>query len=83
MSENGNAFGAFFIGLLLGVFSGVIFALLLAPESGEELRLKIQSGVETNIEKANLELERVKQTIQEKTNQPQIEETAPAPVAEG
>lgn len=72
MSENGNTFIAFITGVIFGAFFGAVFALLYAPEAGEELRLKIQSGVETNIEKANLELDRVKQTIQDKKGQPQI-----------
>ena len=82
MSENGNTFIAFLTGVIVGAFLGAILALLYAPEAGEELRLKIQSGVETNIEKANLELERVKQTIQEKSGQPQTQEDTPAPLAE-
>ena len=82
MSENGNTFIAFLTGVIVGAFLGAILALLYAPEDGEELRLKIQSGVETNIEKANLELERVKQTIQEKSGQPQTQEDTPAPLAE-
>ncbi len=73
MSSNGNTLVAFLTGLMMGALFGAVLALLYAPEAGEELRLKIQSGVETNLEKANLELDRVKQTIQEKTNQPQNE----------
>ena len=83
MDENGNTFMAFMSGLFLGAVVGVIFALLYAPEAGEELRLKIQSGVETNLEKANLELDRVKQTLQEKTAQPSTQEAPPAAQAEG
>ena len=83
MSENGNTFIAFITGVILGAFFGAVFALLYAPEAGEELRLKIQSGVETNIEKANLELDRVKQTIQDKKGQPQIQEKSQAVQAEG
>jgi gas vesicle protein len=82
MSENGNTFIAFLTGLIVGAFFGAVFALLYAPEAGEELRLKIQSGVETNMEKANLELDRMKKTIQEKSNQPQTQEDFPAIEAE-
>ena len=82
MSENGNTIVAFFAGLVVGAFFGAVFALLYAPEAGEELRLKIQSSVETNLEKANLELDRVKQTIQEKTNQPQPQDESLAASAE-
>ena len=78
MSEEGNPILAFLIGLILGAFVGTVFALLYAPEAGEELRQKIQSGAEVNWQKANLELERVKQTIQEKTQQPQSQEETPA-----
>ena len=83
MSENGNTFVAFFVGLILGAVFGGILALLYAPEAGEELRLKIQSGVETNMEKANLELDRVKQTFQEKSNQSRSQEESPELLAEG
>ena len=82
MSENGNTIVAFFTGLIVGAFFGAVFALLYAPEAGDELRLKIQSGVETNLEKANLELDRVKQTIQEKTSQPQPQDESLAASAE-
>jgi gas vesicle protein len=74
MSEEGNPIFAFLIGLVMGAFVGVVFALLYAPESGDELRHKIQSGAEANWQIANLELERVKQTIQEKTQQSQPQE---------
>ena len=77
MSENSNSFIAFFAGLILGVFFGAVFALLYAPEAGEELRQKMQSISEANWQKANLELDRVKQTIQEKTNQLQDEPLVP------
>ena len=77
MSENGNTFIAFFVGLILGAFFGAAFALLYAPEAGEELRQKIQSGAEANWQKASLELDHVKQTIQEKTNLPKDEILAP------
>jgi len=83
MSENGNTFIAFLTGLIVGAFFGAVFALLYAPEAGEELRAKIQSGAEANWQKANLELDRVKQTIQEKTGQTQTQEESPAPLAEG
>ena len=78
MSEEGNPIFAFLIGLIMGAFVGAVFTLLYAPESGDELRQKIQSGAEANWQKANLELERVKQTIQEKTQQSLPQEEPPA-----
>ena len=77
MSEDGNPILAFLIGLIMGAFVGAVFALLYAPESGDELRQKIQSGAEANWQKANLEIERVKQTIQENTQQTQPQEEPP------
>ena len=62
MSENGNMFVAFLIGLILGAASGAGLALLFAPEAGEELRQKIQSGAEANWQKANIELDKLKQS---------------------
>ena len=77
MSEEGNPIFAFLIGLFMGALVGASVAILYAPEAGEELRRKIQSGAEANWQKANLELERVKQTMQEKAHQPQPQEETP------
>ena len=60
MYENGNTIVAIFTGLIVGAFFGAVFALLYAPEAGEELRQKIQSGAEANWQKASHELDRVK-----------------------
>ena len=62
MSEKGNTLAVFFAGLMIGAFWGAIIALLLAPEAGEELRQKIQSGAKTNWQKASLELDKLKQS---------------------
>ena len=62
MSENSSQFVAFGVGMILGAFFGAVFALLYAPEAGQELRSKIQSGAQTNWEKAQIELERLKQS---------------------
>jgi len=62
MEENGNMFAAFGIGVFIGAFLGAILALLFAPEAGEELRTKIQSGAQTGWDKAQIELERLKQS---------------------
>ena len=78
MSEDRNPIFAFLIGTIIGIVVGAAVAVLYAPEAGAELRQKIQSGAEANWQKANLELERVKQTIQEKTQQPQPQEETPA-----
>jgi gas vesicle protein len=78
MSEDGNPIFAFIIGLIMGALVGASVAILYAPEAGEKLRQKIQSGAEANWQKANLELERVKQTLQEKTQQPQQQEETSA-----
>ena len=74
MSNNGNKFGAFFSGIFLGALVGAVIALLFAPEGGDELRRKIQSGVEANWQKASQELDRVRKTKE----QPQGETQAPA-----
>jgi len=73
MSENGNTIVAFFTGLIVGAFFGAVFALLFAPEAGEELRQKIQCGAEANWQKASHELDRVKH----RKDQPQEEILAP------
>ena len=78
MSEEGNPVLNFLVGLILGALVGAVYALLYAPESGDELRKKIQSSAEANWQKANLEIERVKQTIQEKTQQSSPQEETPA-----
>jgi gas vesicle protein len=45
MSENSD--GSFFLGFLVGVMAGAAAALLLTPQSGEELRRTLQQkGVE-------------------------------------
>ena len=62
MSENGNTFVAFLIGLILGAVSGAGLALLFAPEAGEELRQKIKSGTKTNWQKASIELDKLNQS---------------------
>ena len=77
MSENSSQFVAFGVGMILGAFFGAVFALLYAPEAGEELRSKIQSSASANLERANLELSRLKQTSQEKTSQPEEASFAP------
>jgi len=62
MEENGNPFVAFAVGMVFGAFLGAILALLFAPEAGEELRTKIQSGAQTSWEKAQIELGRLEQS---------------------
>jgi gas vesicle protein len=42
MSEDGNDFGAFLTGLIVGGLVGAATALLLAPQSGEETRTIIK-----------------------------------------
>ena len=59
MSENGNTFVAFVTGVFIGGILGAMFALLYAPEAGDQLRAKIQSGAQSSWEKAQLELERL------------------------
>ncbi len=73
MSENGNTIVAFITGLLVGAFFGAVFALLYAPEAGEEMRHKIQSGAQANWQKASHELDRVKH----RKDQPQDEALSP------
>lgn len=76
MEENRNTIAAFGLGVFIGALFGVIFALLFAPEAGEELRSKIQNSAGANLERTNLELNRLKQTIQEKASQPKEETLA-------
>jgi gas vesicle protein len=53
MSENGG--GSFFLGFLVGVMAGAAVALLLTPQSGEELRRTLeQKSVELKDEAARL-----------------------------
>ena len=82
MSKNGNTFVAFLIGLILGAVSGAGMALLFAPEAGEELRQKIQSGAEVQWQKANIELERLKQSASKTKLPEQVDQTL-EPQAEG
>ena len=69
MEENGTSFVAFGLGVFIGAILGAVIALLFAPEAGEELRSKIQSSAGANLERTNLELNRLKQTIQERASQ--------------
>lgn len=47
MSDQNNEFGAFVSGFLIGGIAGVVTALLLAPQSGEETRQVIRDkGIE-------------------------------------
>ena len=82
MSENGNTFVALFIGVILGAVCGAVIALLLAPEAGEDLRQKIQSGAEANWQKANIELDKLKKSVS-KDNLPENVEQNLEPLAEG
>ena len=82
MSDNGNQLVAFFIGVILGAVAGAGVALLFAPEAGEELRQKIQSGAEANWQKANIELDKLKQSTS-KENLPESAEQTLEPQAEG
>ena len=77
MEENGNMFIGFGIGVVIGAILGAVIALLYAPEAGVELRTKIQSSAGANLERANLEMNRLKQTIQEKASPPEGEVLAP------
>jgi len=82
MEENGNPFVAFAVGMVLGAFFGAIFALLFAPEAGEELRTKIQSGAQTGWEKAQIELERLKQSEESAPLEAGVQDPPIAPVNE-
>jgi len=82
MSDNGNMLVAFLIGVILGAIAGTGVALLFAPEAGEELRQKIQSGAESNWQKANIELDKLKQSTS-KENLPESAEQTLEPQAEG
>ena len=47
-----------------GVFVGAIVALLMAPSSGEELRVQLQAGAETELKKAEAEWQKAKTSLQ-------------------
>ena len=79
MSNNGNTIGAFFIGLIMGAFFGAVMALLYAPETGDELRTKLQNGAQSSWEKVQAELENMKDTAQ---NTVETQEETPAPLGE-
>ena len=47
MAENNNDFGAFLAGVIVGGVMGALAALLMAPQSGEEIRTMLrEKGVE-------------------------------------
>jgi gas vesicle protein len=66
---------------LLGAAVGAIFALLFAPQSGEELRTKLQDTAEQDWQKVQAQW----QADQEKTHQrlDQIQQTLKKQSAEG
>jgi gas vesicle protein len=67
MSENGG--GSFFLGFLVGAMAGAAAALLLTPQSGEELRRNIeQKSVELKGEATRL-AEDAKQQAQRLTEE--------------
>lgn len=82
MSNNGNTFFAFLIGVILGAACGAGLALLFAPEAGDELRNKIQSGAEANWQKASIELDKLKQSASKTANLSETESQTLAPSAE-
>jgi gas vesicle protein len=48
------------------MFVGAILALLFAPSSGEELRVQIQTGAETELKKAEAEWQKAKASLRER-----------------
>jgi gas vesicle protein len=59
-----------------GVFVGAIVALLVAPSSGEELRVQLHTGAETELKKAEAEWQKAKAGLQ-KSEQSSQEPEAP------
>ena len=57
--DNSNS-GKFGYGLLFGVFIGAIAGLLLAPQTGEETRKKVQNSVEDLQDQLNKLADRIK-----------------------
>ena len=57
--DNSNS-GKFGSGLLVGMFIGAIAGLLLAPQTGEETRKKVQNTVEDLQEQVNKMADRIK-----------------------
>ena len=59
--------------LLLGAALGAIFALLFAPQSGEELRSKIQTTAEQDWQKMQAEWQAGMEKTQQRLDQMQAE----------
>ena len=59
--------------LLLGAALGAIFALLFAPQSGEELRSKIQTTAEQDWQKMQAEWQEGMEKTQQRLDQMQAE----------
>jgi gas vesicle protein len=59
MSENGGS-GSFFFGFLIGAMTGAAAAVLLTPQSGEELRRTIEQRSATVMDDATRAAEEVK-----------------------
>jgi len=59
--------------LLLGASLGAIFALLFAPQSGEELRSKIQTTAEKDWQKMQAEWQAGMEKTQQRLDQMQVE----------
>ena len=66
----------YLVTLISGMFVGAIVALLFAPSSGEELRVQLQTGAETELKKAEAEWQKAKAGMQ-KSEQSDQEPVAP------
>jgi gas vesicle protein len=76
LDENGNTLIAFISGIFLGAFVGAILALLYAPEAGESLRQKIQSGIMENWQKVNTDFDHLAESARSKISPSDEEEMA-------
>jgi len=54
------------IGFVIGLVTGAIVALMVAPSSGEELRAKLSTGANANLEKLQTQWQRSSQEIKAK-----------------
>ena len=67
----------YLVSFVSGMFVGAILALMFAPSSGEELRVQIQTGAETELKKAEAEWQKAKASLQERTAKPGQESEPP------
>ena len=71
-----NSMVSFLVGMIAGAVIGAAVALLYAPTSGGELRTKIRTETEANMERAQAEWQKGLQGIQERLDKGQSDMNA-------